>query len=71
MSRMNCQMFSTGLSSGDRGGSGIRVMLWGTSSLEEVCPACPVEDDNAVRAGVYCEADLGEMRTHRMRVTTC
>ena len=21
-----------------------------------------------MRAGVYCEADLGEMRTHRMRV---
>ena len=29
LSRMNCQMFSTGLSSGQRGGSGIRGMLGG------------------------------------------
>src|SRR5229473_7373442 len=35
LSRMNCQMFSTGLSSGDFGGSGIRVMLAGMSSLSE------------------------------------
>jgi DNA-binding SARP family transcriptional activator len=31
------QMFSTGLSSGDFGGSGIRVMLSGTASLAERC----------------------------------
>ena len=31
-------------------------------------PSCPVEDDNAVRAGVYCEADLGEMGVHGVRV---
>jgi hypothetical protein len=39
LSRMNCQMFSTGLSSGDFGGKGIRVMLSGTSSLAERCQA--------------------------------
>ena len=39
LSRMNCQMFSTGLSSGDLDGSGIRVMLSGMSSLAESQPA--------------------------------
>ncbi len=32
LSRMNCQRFSTGLSSGHLGGSGMRVMLGGTMS---------------------------------------
>lgn len=32
LSRMNCQTFSTGLSSGHLGGSGKRVMLSGTTS---------------------------------------
>jgi len=30
LSRMNCQMFSTGLSSGDFGGNGKSVMAWVT-----------------------------------------
>ena len=30
--RMNCQMFSAGLSSGDLGGKGMRVMVCGTLS---------------------------------------
>src|SRR4029450_6589312 len=33
LSRMYCQTFSTGLSSGERGGSGTMVILSGTSSL--------------------------------------
>jgi hypothetical protein len=36
-SRRNCQTFSTGLSSGDRGGSGTSVMLAGTLSLFDWC----------------------------------
>ena len=36
-SRSYCQMFSTGLSSGERGGSETRVMLSGTFSLSVVC----------------------------------
>ena len=35
LSRINCQTFSTGLSSGQRGGSGNRVMLGGTTSSAE------------------------------------
>lgn len=37
LSRMNCHMFSTGLSSGDRAGKGIKVMLSGTVNLAVVC----------------------------------
>jgi hypothetical protein len=37
LSRRNCQTFSTGFSSGERGGSGRRVMLSGTTSLRERC----------------------------------
>ena len=37
LSRMNCQMFSTGLSSGDFGGNGKSVMLSGTGSFAETC----------------------------------
>lgn len=37
LSRMNCQTFSTGLSSGHLGGSGMRVMLGGTTSSADPC----------------------------------
>ena len=36
LSRMNCQMFSVGLSSGERGGRGRRVTLAGIFSLSVV-----------------------------------
>ena len=37
LSRMNCQIVSTGLSSGDLGGRGTRVMLSGISNPFEKC----------------------------------
>ena len=37
LSRMYCQMFSSGFSSGDFGGNGSRVMLLWIGSLAEVC----------------------------------
>ncbi len=37
LSRMNCQMFSTGFSSGALGGKASNVMLDGISSLPVVC----------------------------------
>ncbi len=37
LSRMKCQTFSCGLSSGHLGGSRSMVMLWGTTSLWERC----------------------------------
>jgi|TARA_B110000196_G_scaffold213666_1_gene183270 hypothetical protein len=36
--RMNGQIFSTGLSAGDRGGNGKSVIFAGISSLSVVCP---------------------------------
>jgi hypothetical protein len=41
LSRMNCQMFSTGLSSGDRGGNGRSVMFAGISSFSVLSVVCP------------------------------
>jgi hypothetical protein len=39
---MNCQMFSTGLSSGHFGGSKKMVMFIGTTSRSHICqPDCP------------------------------
>ncbi len=35
LSRMNCQIFSTGFSSGARDGSGMRVMLFGIGPVAE------------------------------------
>jgi hypothetical protein len=37
LSRMNCQTFSTGLSSGDFGGRGRMVMLAGMTSFADRC----------------------------------
>ncbi len=37
LSRMNCQMFSTGFNSGDLGGKSRIVMLGGIASLAVVC----------------------------------
>ncbi len=36
--RMNGQIFSTGLSAGDRGGNGKSVIFAGIPSLSVVCP---------------------------------
>jgi len=42
---MNCQMNSTGLSSGDFDGSGSKVMLFGVSRVfEELCPNLVFDD---------------------------
>ena len=60
--RMNCQMFSWGLSSGERGGSGRSVMLPG-----EVFGAVPsglIEDQNGVSVRRDLGSDLVEMKLH-------
>ena len=48
LSRMNCQTFSTGLSSGHLGGSGTSVMFGGTMSLSDRCHPGLVEDEHGV-----------------------
>jgi hypothetical protein len=74
---MNCHGFSTGFSSGDLGGSGIRVMLSGTSSFSERCqPAwsskrtawapgsttCAISSDAAASQRYYSAAAPGWQR---------
>jgi hypothetical protein len=63
--RMNCQMFSWGLSSGERGGSGRsawRLEVFGAM------PSGLIEDENGVRAGSNFRCDLVEMKLHRFGV---
>ena len=66
LSRINCQTFSTGLSSGARGGSGIRVILSGTSRAREVCH--PAWHDDGMGTGFNDAGDLFEMGVQRFRV---
>ena len=66
-SRMNCQIFSTGFSSGDLDGSGSKVMLLGTTSFADMS-YCLVKHQYRVGAGVDGRADLGQVRGHRRRV---
>ena len=76
LSRMNCQTFPTGFSSGERGGSGTRVMLSGIPSFADMCqPAWPGTVSrrgatgpspaaNRMGAGSDGGTDLGEMGLH-------
>jgi len=55
LSRMNCQTFSTGFSSGHRGGSGNRVDVWRHDRFGRTVPASLIEDDH----GRGCQARRG------------
>ena len=68
LSRMNCQRFSTGLSSGERAGSGSRVMLSGTASFVVDVPAGLIEQQHGVGAGGDGRGDLFEVQGHRLGV---
>jgi hypothetical protein len=59
---MNCQMFSTGLGSGDFGGSGIKVVLSGMSSRK--VPAGLIEQQNSMGSRRHRSGDLGQMQSH-------
>ena len=61
--RMNCQIFSCGLSSGARGGSGMSERLAGTlRSLAPAAPAGLVEDKDGVGTSADPCGDLVEMK---------
>ena len=62
--RMNCQMFSCGLSSGERGGSGRSVMLLGALRSLAPVPSSLIEDQNSVCARRDLGSDLVEMKLH-------
>jgi hypothetical protein len=49
LSRMNCQIFSCGFSSGHLAGNGINVMLGGTIRLPERCHPGRLSIDQALR----------------------
>jgi hypothetical protein len=66
LSRMNCQTFSTGLSSGHLGGSGMSVMFGG--QFGRAVPSGLIEQDDGVRAGRDVEGDLHEMHAHGLAV---
>ena len=61
---MNCQMFSWGLSSGERGGSGKSEMLLGTLSACGAMPSGLIQEENGVGAGGDLGGDLVEMKLH-------
>ena len=64
---MNCQTFSTGLSSGDFGGIGIMVMLGGTTNLRKV-PSSLIDEEDGVGARCDHQGDLREVQVHRLGV---
>src|SRR5271163_4100823 len=64
---MYCQMFSTGLSSGDLDGRGTSVIFSGTSSLAVTCHPAHHEQ-NGVSAGLDGKRDLPEVQRHGLGV---
>ena len=71
LSRMNCQTFSTGLSSGHLAGSGSRVRLAGTTSPAERCQlACPLAyTEYGVSDGKFTERSFQFLRLMLHEVT--
>ena len=70
LSRMNCQMFSCGFSSGHLAGSGMRVMLEGTFKPARKMPSGLINEDGGVCVRRNLRGDLGEMQVHRLGVAT-
>ena len=70
LSRMNCQMFSTGSSSGHFDGSGNRAMLAGMMSAPEPCPPRPIEQEYGVCARRDSGGDFRQMQGHALRVAS-
>ena len=67
---MNCQTFSSGFNSGERGGSGSKVMLAGTGRLAERVPAGLIEHQDGVAARIDGPADLLQVLGHGLGCRT-
>ena len=65
LSRMNCQMFSCGLSSGHLAGSGIQGDVGGNLQAAGKTPSGLIEEDGGVSVRRNLGGDLGEMQVHR------
>ena len=68
LSRMNCQTFSTGLSSGHFAGSGSRVMLAGDDETRREMPAGLIEQQHGMRTRRHGGGDLGDVQRHAFGV---
>ena len=68
--RMNCQIFSCGLSSGARGGSGRSEMFLGASEVFGAVPSSLIENENGVCAGGDFRCDFVEMELHGLGVAS-
>src|SRR3954447_10759428 len=67
-SRMNCQMFSTGFSSGHLDGSATRVMFGGTTRRCERCHPAWSRRSTAWAPGATALCDLGKVQVHGLGV---
>src|SRR6478672_7593659 len=67
LSRRNCQTFSTGLSSGHFGGSGMMVMFAGTKTGRQV-PAGLIDQEDGVGAGRDSFGDFRQVQVHGLGV---
>ena len=61
LSRMNCQTFSTGFSSGHLAGGGTTVMFAGTIQAFGDVPARLIDEGRAMLARRYPGGDLGQL----------
>ena len=68
LSRMNCQTFSTGFSSGERDGRGRSVMFPGTTSAPARCQPARSRMRTAWASGATAPLISSEMLLHRLRV---
>ena len=69
LSRMNCQTFSCGFSSGHFAGNGMSVMLGGTIRRPERMPAGLINEQRGVRARRDLGGDFGQVHVHGFGVT--
>jgi hypothetical protein len=65
---MNCQTFSTGLSSGDFGDRAMMVTLGRNDEARRHVPAGLIDQEHGVRAGRNGLSDLDEMQVHRLGI---
>ena len=68
LSRMNCQTFSCGLSSGHLAGSGTMVMLSGTTRSVGEMPAGLIDKQRCVPPGRDLCRDFCQVQGHRLGV---
>ena len=70
LSRMNCQMFSCGLSSGHLGRQRDQGDVGGNLQAAGKTPSGLIEEDGGVSVRRNLRGDLGEMQVHRLGVAT-